>query len=234
MHASVQTELIRDLKGYEVRDYGNPAPDPKTTILGQPPSGTHIVGKSGANENVIISTADRLRLWDKARRLNSPREVADFMSRWGQISRWLGDDGSRPYSEAYILIEPHLQSIKRLASYVEIGDRKSFYMSLTGGRLLDRTTIAIDVNDPMSTMIVHAPSLLRFMVVEMWNEFGGERSAEFGFKVCPHCGRQFQAGGRRDTMARRADAQFCSDSCRNMASRARVKLRANAKTTPPQ
>ncbi|MBI3702729.1 MAG: hypothetical protein HY244_02475 [Rhizobiales bacterium] len=234
MRASVRTTIIRDLAGYEVRDYGNPAPVPGASLLAGPPSGIHIVGKSGTNETVTISTAQNLRRWEKVRRINSPEEIVEFMNAWGQISRWLGDDGSKPYSEAYILIEPHLQSIKQLASYVEGGDKRNFYLSLTGNRLLDRAIIAVDVNEPDSAFIVEAPSLLRFMIVEMWNEFGGERPADFGFRICPHCGTQFQVGGRRDTKTRRTDARFCSDSCRSMASRARVKLQGKAAFTPPR
>ena len=234
MRTSVRTTIIRDRAGYNVHDYGNPTPVPGVTLLGQPPSGVHIIGRSGANEKVSIRTTQNLRLWEKARKLNSPHEVAGFMDRWGQISRWLGDDGSKPYSEAYILIEPHLQSIKELATCVEIGDKQNFYLSLTGNRLVDRAIIAVDLTEPDSAFIVEAPSLLRFMVVEMWNEFGGERPAGFGFRICPHCGGQFQVGGRRDTKTRRIDARFCSDSCRNMASRAHVKSQGKLALTPPR
>jgi hypothetical protein len=232
MRTSVQTTIIRDSGGYEVHDYGNPVPDPSVSLLGQPPSGIYIVGKSGVNEKVVISTALNLHLWEKARRLNSPHEVAQFMDRWGQISRWLNDDGSKPYKEAYFFIEERLQGIKRLAGYVDASDKQGFSSSLNGSRLLDRANIAIDINDPLSPLIVEAPSLLRFMVIEMWNEFGGERPATLGFRNCSYCGEQFQVGGRRKTKTLRIDARYCSDSCRNMASRARVKLQGKAALTP--
>jgi ribosomal protein L24E len=138
----------------------------------------------------------------------------------------------RPYKEPYFIIDEHLQGIKRLAEYVEAGDREGFSLVLNGNRLLDRANIAIDISQPESPLIVEAPSLLRFMVVEMWNEFGGERPAKLGFRTCSHCGRQFQIGGRRGTKTLRTDARFCSNSCRNMASRARVKLQRNAVLTP--
>lgn len=225
MRASVRTTIIRDLNGYGVRDYGNPQPDPKRTLANPAPSGVHIIGMSGINEMVSISTADNLRLWKRAHKLNSPDDVAAFMGRWGQISRSLLDDGSRPYDEPYLLIEEHLRGIRYLAEFVESGDKEGFCLSLKGNRLLDRANIAVDIEEPESPLIIEAPSLGRFMIIEMWNEFGGERPATLGLQNCEYCGRQFHVGGRRKTAGRRVDARFCSDSCRNMASRARKKLK---------
>jgi hypothetical protein len=93
MRTLIQATIIRDQDGYAVHDYGNPAPDPSLTLMNQPPSGIYILGKSGTNEKVSISIARNLRLWERARRINSPDEAAAFMNRWGQISRWLTDDG---------------------------------------------------------------------------------------------------------------------------------------------
>lgn len=106
MRAVVRTTIIRDLNGYEVRDYGEQKPG--KTILSAPPSGVHIVGKSGVNEKFFISTDQDLRLWEKVRRLDSTEDVAGFMSNWGQISRWSGDDAERAYSESFLLISPTL------------------------------------------------------------------------------------------------------------------------------
>lgn len=223
MRAAVQTTLIRDRQGYDVRDYGQPAFDPKLTLLGRPPSGIHIVGRSGLNELVTISTASNLRLWVKASQLVSPEQVAGFMTKWGQLSRWIGDDGSRPYEEPFILLEPHLNGLRQLAGYVEAGDRDNFYLNLKNNRLLDRANLTVDVQNPESALVLEAPSLLRFMLIEMWNEFGGERPANLGFRSCRYCGLTFQVGGRRYSHGRRADARYCSASCKNMASRKRTK-----------
>src|SRR5207253_1629784 len=122
----VKTTIIRDRAGYDVRDYGNPDPPEGATLLSGPPTGVHIVGKSGTNKMVSISTADNLRLWEKARHLISADDVANFMSRWGQLSRGLLDDGSQPYSEPFLLIEPYLQGLKQLASFVEADDKLGF------------------------------------------------------------------------------------------------------------
>jgi hypothetical protein len=225
MRSVVRTTIIRDKRGYEVRDYGNPTPPPGATLLSAPPTGVHIVGKAGANEMFSISTADNLRLWEKARHLISADDVADFMCRWGQLSRWLTDDGSQPYSEPFLLIEPHLQGLRQLASFVETDDKFGFCRSLKNQLLLARANIAIDINDPGLPVVVEAPSLLRFMLLEMWNEFGGERPAQLGVRSCSYCGKLFQVGGRRGTATRRADARHCSDSCKNMASRARTSPR---------
>jgi hypothetical protein len=150
----------------------------------------------------------------------------------GQLSRWLSDDGSRPYAEAYLFIDEHLSAIKKLADFVDAGDRRGFSATLNGGRLLDRANLRIDLARSNPLLILEAPSLLRFMVIEMWNEFGGDRATQFGFKNCQYCGQTFQIGGRRGTNTRRVDAQFCSDSCRTMASRARIKLQKGESFTP--
>ena len=189
-------------------------------------------GIRGINEKHVISSEQNLRLWDKARRVESPEDLVEFMNSWGQISRWLGDDGSKPYSEPYLLIEPHIDGLKWLASFVEAGDRIGFAMNLKGNRLLDCANLRIDTSQLVSPLVLDAPSLLRFMLIEMWNEFGGDRSAQLGLKLCRHCGRAFQIGGRRGMKARRLDAQFCSDSCKNLASRARVKSQKVRAPTP--
>jgi hypothetical protein len=234
MRSVVRTTIIRDKGGYEVRDFGNPKPPPGATLLSGPPTGVHIVGRAGANEMVSISTTDNLRLWEKARHLISPQDVADFMSRWGQLSRWLTDDGSQPYSEPFLLIEPHLQGLRQLANFVEADDKFGFCRSLNNQLLLARANIAIDINDPGLPLVVEAPSLLRFMLLEMWNEFGGERPAQLGIRSCSYCGKLFQVGGRRGTGARRADARHCSDSCKNMASRARMSVHGESVITRRQ
>lgn len=234
MRTFIETMIIRDRGGYKVHDYGNPALDPKATLAGQPPSGVYIVGISGINEIVTISTTQNLRLWEKARELDSPDELVVFMNRWGQLSRWLGDDGSRPYSEPYILIRPHLDGIKQLAKFVDAGDRDGFGWSLNGRRLLDRANLKIEFTQSSPSLVLEAPSLLRFMLIEMWNEFGGDRPTRLGFKSCEYCGNAFQIGGRRGMRSRRVDAQFCSDSCRNMASRARARSQKKDSPTPQQ
>jgi hypothetical protein len=234
MHAIVRTLIIRDRDGYEVRDYGNPEPGnaAKNTILSGLPSGIHIVGRSGSNETYWLSNEQNLRLWEKARRLNSPQRVAEFMSKWGQITRWLGDDGARPYDESYILIEPHLIGLIHLADFVDVRDKFGFCLALKEHRLLDRANITVDMSSPDMPVVIEAPSLLRFLLFQMWNEFGGERSARTGIKSCSHCGTLFPAGGRRGTRARRGDARYCSDSCKNMASRSRNSIHATTTSTP--
>jgi len=229
MRALVQTMLIRDRKGYEVRDYGDP--EPGGTLLSGKSSGIHVVGKSGVNEKSWISIEANHHLWDRVRSLNSPSGLAEFMCRWGQLSRWLGDEGDQPYEEPYILIEPHLNSIKYLARFVDADDRVGFCQSLKKQVLLSRANIAIDTADADLPLIIEAPSLLRFMLFEMWSQFGGERPGRTGVRSCAHCGRTFRVGGRRGTKARRVDARFCSDSCKNMASRTR---RANWNSVPTQ
>jgi hypothetical protein len=163
--------------------------------------------------------------------LSSPEDVAAFMSRWGQLSRWIGDDGSRPYEEAFILLEPHLAGIRHFAGYVEAGDKESFCRGLKGQILTERANLVIDIDDPDLPLIVEAPSLLRFMLLEMWSEFGGERMAQWGLRNCRRCDRVFHVGGRRGTKNRRADSFYCSESCKNMASRAR---RLTSNTSIPQ
>ncbi len=222
MRTLVQTTIIRDSKGYLVQDYGNPPPVPGVTLLGQPPSGVHILGVSGINEKIVISVGDNFRLWEKARRVSSPQSLAKFMNKWGQLTRWLNDDGTKPYSEAYILIEPHLIGLRYLASFVDAGDREGFSANLNGNSLLGRANLKIDQLE--QELILEAPSLLRFMMVEIWNELGGDRSAHFGLKTCHYCGSIFQAGGRGRNK-RRSGAKFCTDSCKNMASWATVNRR---------
>jgi hypothetical protein len=85
MRTFVETIVIRDRDGYRVHDYGSPAPNPSATLAEQPESGIYIIGNSGTNEKVIISTEKKLRLWDKVRQLDSPHDVVNFMNRWGSF-----------------------------------------------------------------------------------------------------------------------------------------------------
>jgi hypothetical protein len=186
-----------------------------------PPSGIHIVGKSGTNEKVILSTANNLCLWQKACLLSTAQDVAHFMSKWGQLSKWLTDDGSRAYSESFLLIEPNLQGLKFLAGFVERDDKIGFCRGLKDSVLISRADIVIDADSSELPLVIEAPSLLRFMLLEMWNEFGGERAAQTGIRACGYCNKTFHVGGRRGKSSRRMDALYCSDSCKNMASRER-------------
>jgi hypothetical protein len=131
------------------------------------------------------------------------------------------DDGNQPYGEAFLLIERHLNSLKHLAGHVDVGDRVGFCLALNNQKLVDRANIVIDLTDPSFPLFIEAPSLLRFMMLEMWSEFGGERPAHAGVRTCAHCGSPFLAGGRRGGKGRRGDARYCSESCKNMASRLR-------------
>jgi hypothetical protein len=231
MRALARTMIIRDRAGYEVRDYGEPAAG--GTLMTAKPSGIHIMGKSGVNDNVWISAGGNYGLWQQARSLDTPLSVAKFMGKWGQLSRWLTDDGNQRYDEAYLLIEPYLKSIRYLAGFVDTGDKLGFGKALNKQVLLSRADITIDVDDSDLPLVIEARSLLQFMILEMWSEFGGDRPARVGFRTCGHCGRAFRVGGRRGTRARRADAHFCSDSCKNMASRVR-KTRRNPSAIPRQ
>ena len=201
MRAVVRTMLIRDREGYEVRNFGQPKEG--GTLASLSPSGVHIVGKSGENEKTYVSTPQDLRLWQKGRKLQTADETAVFMSRWGQLSRWIGDDGDQPYQESFMLIEPHLEGLRYLASYVESGDKTDFCLTLKNQLLLSRANIIIDVNDPDFPLILEAPSLLRFMLLEMWSEFGGERSGQWGIRNCRYCTRVFHVGGRYEESASR-------------------------------
>src|SRR5216684_3378749 len=158
MRVVIRTMMIRDREGYEVRDFGErPPKNPGETLLEHAthPSGIHIVGKVGVNEkDVWISSELNLRLWEKARKLETPDSVADFMSRWGQVSRWLTDDGSRPYNEAYFFIEEHLTALKRLANFVDANDKSGFCSSLNRHLLLDRANIAIDASQAELPLVI--------------------------------------------------------------------------------
>src|SRR6267142_882530 len=117
MRAVIRTMVIRDSEGYEVRDFGPPKEG--ATLASWAANGVHIVGRSGKNDKSYISTAQDLRLWEKAREFNSPEDVAAFMSKWGQLSRWIGDKGEQPYSEPFLLLEQNLSGLKALAACVE-------------------------------------------------------------------------------------------------------------------
>src|SRR5262249_14671583 len=143
-----------------------------------------------------------------------------------------GDNGAQPYQEPYLLLEPHIVGIKTLAQFVDVNDRIGFCQSLKDHRLLDRTNIVVDVDRAELPLIIEAPSLARFMLLEMWSEFGGDRPNQIGIRNCRHCGRIFHVGGRRHTKSRRGDALYCSDSCKNMASRTRTKSRRIFLATP--
>ena len=234
MKATVRTLIIRDRAGYEVRDYGEPSRASSSTILTGQPSGIHIVGRSGVNETLWLSTEANRNLWRKVRKLSSPDSVSEFMNAWGQITRWLTDDGTRPYSEGFILIEPHLTGLKYLADIVEAGDRLEFSAAISTHNLFSRTNITVDVTSSEMPIVIEASSLLRFCLFEMWNELGGERSTQMGFRKCLYCGHAFQVGGRRGTQTRRGDARYCSASCKNMASRSRKSMQPDAASTLPR
>lgn len=219
MRAIVRVTVIRDIDGYQVVDYGPERPG--RTLLGAPPSGIHIVGVSGRNESVTYSLDQNLRLWKKIVAAEDVDGVAAFMSRWGSLDIFhTVTEPKNRFDTAYILLEPLIQGLQYLAKKVEAFDPEGFSMSLRENAVF-HGKIAVDVATPGLLIFLDARSFYQFLIFEMWNEFGGERPAHQAIRRCSYCSRTFRVGGRRSN-TRRTDAKYCSDSCRNMASRARV------------
>lgn len=232
MRTLIQATFFRDRKGYEVRINDERQPIASAAKRSLPPTilsggarGPRIVGRSGVNDTHTISTADNHRLWEKVIKLDSPDDVAKFMGKWGKIDRWLGEDSTQAHDEPFSLIKPKLDGIKYLAAFVDSGDRESFAWSLRQQILAQRVDIKLDIKEPYYPLVIDAKSLYRFILFEMWSEFGSARSANLGIRTCEYCSKTFNIDGRRGGRGRRADARYCSDSCKNMASRARVAAR---------
>lgn len=183
-----------------------------------------IVGKSSAIELVRYETgSSRVPIWPKLRTLTYPGDIARFMSKWGAIDR-----SPRMQSEYVASLDSLLLVIgglKHLAARVESNDVDGFL-----GALHDRTvfhgTLRPEANGRTGRLVGEATNLTQFLILEMWLDFGGERPARGGIKTCEWCNQPFRAGGRRKSTGLRADAAYCSKSCRNAASRARLRSRS--------
>jgi hypothetical protein len=188
---------------------------------------TEIVGRSGEVQTVRYTTgSNRLPIWPKLKKLTDPTDIARFMSKWGAIDRSLGMR-SEYIASADSLLQL-VDALRCLAEFVESNDIDSFLGALKE-RAVFHGTLRAEADSATGRLVGEATSLAQFLVLEMWLDFGGERSSRGGIKTCLWCRRAFRAGGRRKSTSLRADAAYCSKSCRNAASRARVQVRVPAR-----
>jgi hypothetical protein len=216
----------RDRSGYEVVSRIVCAGTGETTIAGgngkKGDVFVEIVGRSGEIESVPYKTgSSRLPIWPKLKKLTHPGDIAHFMSKWGAIDHSLGAQSR--YVRSVDALSSVVSGLKHLAGYVESNDRDGFLETLR-----DRTIFHGRLKaDPHSGRLFgEVTNLALFLVLEMFMDFGGDRPSRGGIKTCAWCNQPFRVGGRRMSTALRADASYCSKSCRNTASRARVKNRA--------
>jgi hypothetical protein len=189
---------------------------------------TEIVGKSGEIKLVRYVTGSNRSppIWPKLKTLTDAADIAGFMSKWGAIDRSLGMRSEYIASAASLL--QLVSGLKYLVGFVEANDIDGFL-----GALKDQTVfhgaLRAEADGAAGRLVGEATSLAQFLVLEMWLDFGGERPSRGGIKTCLWCRRTFYAGGRRKSTGLRADAAYCSKSCRNAASRARVQERVLAR-----
>jgi hypothetical protein len=178
-----------------------------------------IVRRSGEVQFVTYSTGtSRPPIWPKLKNLVYPGDIARFMSKWGAIDQLPG--ARVDYVRSVDTLLPMLARLKQLIEFVESNDRDGFLGAL-GNRTVFHGTLKADSNS--GHLLGEVTGFAMFLVLEMWLDFGGDRPSSDRVKTCVWCHRPFRAGGRRTSTALRADATYCSKSCRNMASRARVR-----------
>jgi hypothetical protein len=212
----------RDRSGYEVVTRTVRANPGEVTLAGgnrkEGDVVVEIVGRSGEIAWVSYETgSSRLPIWPKVNKLTHPGDIAHFMSKWGAIDHSLGAQSR--YVRSVEALLSLVGGLKDLAAHVESNDRDGFLEALR-----DRTIFHGRLKaDPHSGHLIgEVTNLALFLILEMWMDFGGDRPSRGGIKMCAWCNRAFSTGGRRKSTALRADAVYCSKSCRNSASRARV------------
>lgn len=210
----------RDVDGYVARDYG-PRPTEDRTFLR--PSGEQIEGRSGIVECFWHEAHKGQRLWREVSRIDNLEGLTRFMDRHGplsEVSPERGEDIGWPRAR---LPEPQsfsglgemglVAQLSDLAATVDALDRQGFidklaFTPLGSPRIYPRGTGA--------PWTLQFPSLFELLKYEMLCEFGDEelaRPAHLSMRPCANCGKTIATGGRRGA-TRRADAKFCSDSCR--------------------
>jgi hypothetical protein len=211
----------RDVLGYEVRSRFAQAGAAETTLAGggycPGDEIVEIVAKSGRTEPVSFSTNhQRPRIWTKLKRLTGPSEIAQFMTKWAPL------DAQRPpvveYRSNFRSLGGLVDGLKRLVPFVETYDRTGFLTALGHAPVFHGTMVP---DASANGLVGHVSSLSQFLILEMWLDFGAERPARESIRTCRWCRRVFRVGGRRESPSRRSDARYCSDSCKNQASRAR-------------
>ena len=225
-------QVPRDRSGYEVVSRIVCAGTVETTIAGgnrkKGDVVVEIVGRSGEIELVTYKTgSNRSPIWPKLKKLAHPGGIAHFMSKWGAIHHmlWMQPKHIAPLDA----LLPLIGGLRHLAACVESNDVNGFL-----GALKDQTifhgTLKLEADVHGRRLLGEASSLAQFLVLEMWMDFGGDRPSRGGIKTCAWCSQPFRAGGRRKSTALRVDAAYCSKSCRNTASRARVNNRTSKPT----
>lgn len=182
------------------------------SLLQRAGAGLHIESCSDQIEQITYSSSRQLRIWRKAILINSPADLADFQSRWGEIL-------VNPTS--YVSYEYCIKYISDLRAIAKsLGNDKTEALKELSGYGYFQGSFQIDPQN--GVFYIQAKSLLQFMRIELWIEYANGRPMQ----KCRHCGEVFPTGGKRGA-ARRVDAIYCSASCRVMASRAAVKMRGS-------
>lgn len=203
MRGFTQLTILKDAEGYEVATFGT-TPSRGRTVLGER-HGVRVVGRGGPRQLVTYCASQQNELWKKARGIETPDALAEFMSEWGPITRW---DMSWPFDEPFNLLQPVLHGLRELAKYVDSFNRKAFFERVSRHRFLElRIDHAGNYHPRVNTMS-------QFMVYEMEQALGGERAARAQVIECPECGRPFLIGARRSRGSRRRDSLYCSPRCR--------------------
>jgi len=180
-----------------------------------------IVGRSAEIELVRYETgSNRIPIWPKLKRLTYPGDIATFMSKWGAIDH--SPQAQSKYVRSVDALLSVVGGLKHLAAHVESNDHDGFLEALRDRTIFHGT---LKVGPHSGGLIGEVTNLALFLMLQMWMDFGGDRPSRGGIKSCAWCNQTFPAGGRRKSTALRVDAAYYSKSCRNAASRARVKNR---------
>lgn len=196
--------MKRATKGYQVKDR-EPGAAARHTILGSADQSQWIErALGGAVEDVSYSSASNRRIYRHALKIQSADDMAAFQAKYGEL--YNGRSLSFDYGVEMI------EDLRQLADGLQFERKQTLRAASKNG--LFRGDFHIDPSD--GTIFIKARSLREFMRLELWMSFATGRH----FQECEYCGKLFRTGGQRN-VARRADARYCSPSCRTMASRKR-------------
>jgi len=208
-----------DAEGYELLSFPVMPTNRPATIIGGPPEGKYIAGRSG---RPMLRPVSNPNTWRNLLKLEGPETLVQFQTEYGPLTPV---DPSERFFEPWILLEPVLELLLKLAKCADACDQEGLLKLVEGRQVLVQRLGSLPSKKggrPHPGLTIEFQSLASFLIWQMWNACGEQdHPATERVRMCKHCGEMFVAGQARAAGGRRVDAKYCPTKCKDAASKRR-------------
>lgn len=208
-----------DEEGYELHSFRVRAPNRTATILGGPPEGEYIAGKSG---RPMLKPISNPNAWRSLLELDGPESLVRFQTEYGPLTPV---DPSEKFFEPWNLLKPTVELLSALAKCADAYDQEGFFKLVEGRQVIVQRLGSLPSTEgrrPHRGLTIEFRSLPSSLIWQMWNACGEQdHPTTERASTCKHCGKMFVVGQARASGGRRVDARYCSTKCKDAESKRR-------------